>query len=173
MPSLLFGAELITLTPGLLLKLERSQSWFLKHIFHIPSFAPGLLLLKMSGWNSIASEIAIKKLLFLGRLISEPNMTLTVRNLFKSRNENYFDTTITSVGVMLSISEVLVKYVLFQYFQSWFNDSTFPTYTDWKRIVRYKIQVSEGGAWSQFCRHACCSVLFRKYVYPTILVHSR
>ena len=55
MLSLLFGAELITLTPGLLLKLECCQSWILKHIFHVPSFVPGLLLLKMSGLNSIAS----------------------------------------------------------------------------------------------------------------------
>ena len=51
---------------------------------------------------------------------------------------------------MLSISNVLVKYDLFQYFESWFNDSTFLTYTDWKRIVRHKIQVFEGDAWSQF-----------------------
>ena len=57
--SLLFGAELITLTPGLLLKLQHCQSWFLKHIFHVPSFAPGLLLLKMSGLNFIAYEICI------------------------------------------------------------------------------------------------------------------
>ena len=105
----------------------------------------------MSGLNSIASEIAIKKLLFLGLLITEPNMAPTVRNLFESRTESYFDTTITSVGVMLSISEVLVKYDLFQYFESWFNDCTFPTYTDWKRIVRGKIQVFKGDAWSQFC----------------------
>ena len=116
----------------------------------------------MSGLNSIASEIVIKKLLFLGRLIIDPNMAPTVRNLFKSRTESYFDTTITSVGVMLSISNVLVKYDLFQYFESWFNDSTFPTYTNWKRIVRYKIQVFE--------EDACCSVLFGKHVYPTILV---
>ena len=33
LPSLLFGAELWTLTPTLLLKLERCQYWFLKHIF--------------------------------------------------------------------------------------------------------------------------------------------
>ena len=52
---------------------------------------------------------------------------------------------------MLSISDVLVKYDLFQYFESWFNDSTFPAYTDWKRIVADNIQVFEGGAWSQFC----------------------
>ena len=46
-------------------------------------------------------------------------MAPTVRNLFESRTESYFDTNITSVGVMLSISEVLVKYGLFQYFESW------------------------------------------------------
>ena len=78
-------------------------------------------------------------------------MAPTVRNLFKSRTESYFDTTIASVGVMLSISDVLLKYDMFQYFESWFNDSTFPTYTDWKIIVRYKIQVFEVDAWSQVC----------------------
>ena len=113
--SPLFGPELITLTPGVSLKLERCQSWFLKHIFHVPSFAPCLLLLKMSGLNSIASELAIKKLLFLGRLITEPNMAPTVIKLFENRTESYFDTTITSVDAMLSISEVLVRYDLFQY----------------------------------------------------------
>ena len=75
---LLFCAKLFTLNRGPLLKFERCQSWFLKHIFHVPSFAPGLLLIKMSGLNSIASEIAIKKLLFLGRLITEPDMASTV-----------------------------------------------------------------------------------------------
>ena len=67
--SFLFGAELFTLTLGLLQKLERCQSWFLKHIFHVPSFTLGPILLKMSGLNSVASEIAIKKLLFLERMI--------------------------------------------------------------------------------------------------------
>ena len=79
MPSLLFGAELFTLTPELLVKVERSHSWFLKYIFHVPSFASGLLSFKMSRLNSIASEIAVIKLLFLGRLIVEPNMAPTVR----------------------------------------------------------------------------------------------
>ena len=76
-------------------------------------------------------------------------MAPTLRNLFESRTESYFDTTVTSDGVMLSINEV--KYDLFQYFESWFNDSTFPTYTDMKRIVRYKIHFFEGDACSQFC----------------------
>ena len=75
---LLFGAELFTLTPELLLKREHCQSWFLKHSFHVPSFTSGPFLLKMSGLNSVASEIAIKKLLFVGCLITEPNMAPTV-----------------------------------------------------------------------------------------------
>ena len=74
----LFCAELFTLTPGLLLKLEPCQSWFLKHIFYFPSFTLCTISLKMSGLNSVASAIAIKKLLFFGPLITEPNMAPTV-----------------------------------------------------------------------------------------------
>ena len=55
-----------------------------KHIFHVPSFTPGPILLKMSELNSVASQIAIKKLPFLERMIIEPNMAPTVRNLFVS-----------------------------------------------------------------------------------------
>ena len=66
-------------------------------------------------------------------------MAPTVRNLFESRTESYFDTAITSVSVMLSISEVLVKYHQFQCVESWSNDRTFPTYTNWEGIVRDKI----------------------------------
>ena len=64
--SVLFGTALFTFTPGLLLKHERCQSWFLRHSFHVPTFAPSLLLLKMSGLVSVASEIVSKKLLFRG-----------------------------------------------------------------------------------------------------------
>ena len=69
LPTLLFSAELFTLTPTLLLRLERCQSWFLKNIFYVPKFASGPPLQKLSVLNSIESEISIKKLLFLGRPI--------------------------------------------------------------------------------------------------------
>ena len=39
--TLMYGAELFTLTPALLLRLERCQSWFVKNIFYVPKFAPG------------------------------------------------------------------------------------------------------------------------------------
>ena len=74
LPSLLYGAEVFTLIPTLLTKLERCQSWFLKIIFYVPKFAPSSLLQRLSGLNSIESEIALRKILFLGCLITEPKM---------------------------------------------------------------------------------------------------
>ena len=79
LPSLLFGTELWTLTPTLLLKLERCQYWFLKHIFYVPELAPGPLLLKLSGLNSNESEVVTKKLLFSGQWITEHKMTPLIK----------------------------------------------------------------------------------------------
>ena len=144
LPSLLFGAELWTLTPTLLLKLERCQYWFLKHIFYVPEFAPGPLLLKLSGLNSIESEVATKKLLFLGRLITEPKMTPLIKNLFDSRTTSFFDSDISSLGVLPSIAESLEKFDLFYYFETWYNNSIFPTYPNWKEIVLFILKSQPG-----------------------------
>ena len=57
----------------------------------------------------------------------------------------------TSGGVLLSISGALGKYDLFHHFQSWYNSSKFPSYENWKRIVRDRIRVFENDAWLQFC----------------------
>ena len=131
LPTLLFSAELLTLTPTLLLRLERCQ--FLKNIFYVPKFASGLLLQKLSGLNSIESEIAVKKLLFLGRLIKEPKMSPAVKSLLDSRTKRFFNSDILSLGVLPSIAELLHKYELFDYFENWHDSSTFPTYTRWKK----------------------------------------
>ena len=69
--------------------------------------ASGPLLQKLLGLNSIESEIAIKKLPFLGRLIKEPKMSPAVKSLFDSRTKSFFNSDITSPGVLPSIAEVL------------------------------------------------------------------
>ena len=86
LPSLLFGGELFSLTPSLLLKLERCQLWSLKNIFYLPSFAHSTLVLRISGLNSIESEIDVKRLLFLGRLITQPKMSVAVRSPVSKQN---------------------------------------------------------------------------------------
>ena len=69
-PFFALYTELFTLTPTILEKFQRCQQWFLKHVFCVPEFAPKRLLLKLSRLDAIESEIALKKLLFLGRLIN-------------------------------------------------------------------------------------------------------
>ena len=123
LPALVYG----TITPTLLAKLERCQQWFLKNVFYVPKFASRQLLLKLSGLRSIESEIALGKLLFLGRLLTEDKMAPVVRNLFEIRTQSY-GANIVSLGTLLTTCEVLQKYDLFNYFDTWFSDSVFPTY---------------------------------------------
>ena len=117
LPSLLFGDGLFTLTPSLLLELERCQSWFLKKLFYVPDFVPLALLLRLTDLNSIEAEIDMRKLLFLGRLVTEPKMAPSVRNLLRSRIESLFDKDVKSFGILPSICEALHKYDLFNYFE--------------------------------------------------------
>ena len=107
LPSLLYGTELFTPAATLLAKLERCQQWFLKNVFYGPKFVPKQLLLKLSGLNSIESEIALRMLMFLGRLL-------------KIRANSYFDTNIVSLGDL--ICETLHKCDLFNHFDSWCHD---------------------------------------------------
>ena len=149
----MYGSELFTLTPSLLEKLERCQLWFIRNILYVPKFTLKQLLLKLSGLNSIESEIAIKKI-HLGRFIWGAKTAPVVRSLFESRTQSYFDTNIASKGVLPSICEILHKYDLFGYFESWFSDSTFPTYLTLKTIVMRKIHEFEEKAWNYFvCGH--------------------
>ena len=82
-------AELFSLTTIQLNQLEKCQQWFLKKIFYVPQFAPAKFLLNVSGLNSVGSEIDVKKLLFLGRLITEMKMASAVKSLFFSRVDSF------------------------------------------------------------------------------------
>ena len=106
------------LLPFLLLRFERYQSLFLKNISYLPKLASGPILQKLLGLNSIESKIAIKKLLFLGRLMKESKMSPAVKRLFDSKAKSFFDSDITSVGILPSIAEALHKYELFDYFEN-------------------------------------------------------
>ena len=112
----------------------------LKIMFFVPKFAPNSLLQRLSGLNSIESEIALRKLLFLGRLITEAKMAQSVRSFFMSRTESYFDASVASMGVLPSIIEALNEYDLYNFFVSWFHDSTFSTYSNWKCIMKTKVR---------------------------------
>ena len=146
--TLLYGAERFTLTPTLLLRTERCQSWFLKNSFYV---APGPLPQKLSGRNSVKSEIAIKKALPLGRLIKQPKMSPAVKSLFDSRTKSFLYSDITSLGVLPSTAEALHKYELFYYFEKRHSSSTFFIYSIWEKIVQDKIVDFERHGLDNFC----------------------
>ena len=151
LPTLLFGAELFSITTSQSSKLERCQQWFLKKLFYVPNFAPSRLLLKFSDLNSIESEIDLKKLLFLGRLITESKMAPVVKSLFLTRVESYFSSNYPSTGVLSSICDALRKYDLLQFLESWHSLSIFPSYTEWKSIVKSRIRMHESDIWDEYC----------------------
>ena len=138
-------------SPTLLLRLEHCQSWFLKNIFYVLKFAPWASTPASSCLISVEYEIATRKLLLLGRLINEPKMSPAVKSLFDSRAKSFFNSDITSLGVLPSIAEALHKYELFHYFENWHNSSIFPIYSYWEKIVRDKIFDFERHARDSFC----------------------
>ena len=58
-------------------------------MFFVPKSTPKQLLLKLSELNCVESEIALRKFLFLGRLITETKMTHVLRKLFDTRAESF------------------------------------------------------------------------------------
>ena len=105
-------------------------------------------------------------------------MAPSVRHLLRSRTESLFDKDVKSTGILPSICEALNKYDLFNYFEIWFNSSTFPTYGNWKPTVKNRVRDLERRLWLEFCsghsnENARCTSLLRKRLSIQILVLSR
>ena len=94
---------------------------------------------------------APKKLVF-GSFSYWTKMTPALRSLFelKLRSKSLFYANVISLGILPSICEALHKFDLFHYFDKWFQNSIFPTYTSWKLIVKRKIKDYEENAWLSF-----------------------
>ena len=121
-----------------------------ENVFYVPKFAPNQLLLTLSGLWFIHSEIGLRKLLFLGCMLTGDKMAPVVRNLFEIRSQSYFDANIISLGVLPGICEALHKCGPFSNFDSWFSDSVFRTYSQWKSTVKTKVRESEENTWKKF-----------------------
>ena len=77
-------------------------------------------------------------------------MAPVVRNLLQIRSQSYFDADIVSLGVLPSICEALHKYAICSYFDAWFSDSVFPTYSQWKSFAKTKVREFEENTWKNF-----------------------
>ena len=93
----------------------------------------------------------IFKLLFIGRLLSVPNIPITVKTLFRTRIESFYDEKISSIGVFSTIFEALSKHDLLIYLEEWRKTAIFPTYSVWKNLVKERIILFEKNRWSDHC----------------------
>ena len=151
LPSLIFGSEIFSLTSTLLSRLEHCQRRFLKIVFHVPKFASSILIERLGCVNSVESEIEYRKLLFIGRLLSVPNIPITVKTLFRTRIERFYDEKISSIGVFSTIFEALSKHDLPVYLEERRKTAIFPTYSVWKNLVKECIILFEKNRWSDHC----------------------
>ena len=69
---------------------------------------------------------------------------------FHYRVDSFFDESISSLGILPGICEALHRYELFDYFKSWFHNSSFPNYSSWETIVKNKINKYEENAWNEY-----------------------
>ena len=139
-PALLFGAELWTVTKSGLEKLERCQRWFLKKLFHLPDFVDSLLLNIISGLPTVGSLLHQKKLYFLGRILTLPEVPKVVLDILKLRlNMLNVDSDSNSIGFLSEILYSLETYNLMPYLHLWQRVSIFPSYRKWKHIVNSRI----------------------------------
>ena len=115
-PTLLFGAEIWSLTSTHLEKLERWQKWFIKRLFHLSDYTSNEVLAIVSGIFSVATIINEKTLYFLGRIITLPKMPDVVKAVMKSRLLDFFDGDNRSPhGFSPDIVCLLEKYELMTY----------------------------------------------------------
>ena len=141
LPSLLFGSEIFFFTPTLLSRLERCQRWFLKIIFHVPKFASSIFIERLAGVNSVESEFDYCKLLFIGRLLSVQNLPVTVKTLFRTRIESFYD---EKYHLLVSFLQFLRHCVSMISEFIWKNGV-------WKKLVKERIIFSEKDRWSDRC----------------------
>ena len=135
-----FGAELWTVTKSGLEKLERCQRWFLKKLFHLPDFVDSLLLNIISGLPTVGSLLHQKKLYFLGRILTLPEVPNVVLDILKLRlNMLNVDSDSNSIGFLSEILHSLETYNLMPYLHLWQRVSISPSYRKWKQIVNSRI----------------------------------
>ena len=128
-PALLFGAELWTVTKSGLEKLERCQRWLLKKLFHLPDLVDSLLLNIISGLPTVGSLLHQKKLYFLGRILTLPEVPKVVLDILKLRlNMLNVDSDSNSIGFLSEILHSLETYKLMPYLHLWQRVSIFPSY---------------------------------------------
>ena len=122
----------------------------MQKVFHLPKFTNGPVLMKVSGLRSIESEIHYRKLLFFAKILDiEPGDL--VDRLYLTRDESFsLAHSLNSIGLVKNIFEILQKYDLINYFHTWYYEEHFPSYLNWKNIVKDSTDHFQQQEWQDY-----------------------
>ena len=70
--------------------------------------------------------------------------------LFQARIRSFLTIQNNSFGFIKDVVFFMHKYSLSDYFDNWTGNRIFPSYFDWKRIVKPRIAAHENNAWTEY-----------------------
>ena len=140
----LYGCELWNnLTNNEKLLLERAHRYVCKYVQGLPKLTRSDKCTTLLGWTTIVGYIDTKKLLFVGRIINMPSKLLP-RQVFLTRLMLFYNKcTVTSGGFIPDIIQILKKYDLFKFIDSFVKSSQFPSQRHWKLLVKSSVHAKE------------------------------
>ena len=145
----MFGSELWSLTKTDIACFERCENWFIRKVFHLPKLSSHLLLVKISGLISVEIEIAKWKLFFFARMALS-TLDTVLCELFQACVRSFLTIQNNSFGFIKDVVFFIHTYSLSDYFDNWTRNRIFPSYFDWKRIVKSRTVAHENNAWTEY-----------------------
>ncbi len=121
------------------------------------------MALSMIGWLPASAQIDMRKLNFICRLCTCPN-DLLVKQIFNFRLFQYFTRGCQNqTGFIPDVCEILVKYNLMDYLQTYMNTGVFPLKCAWKRVTGLNIATYHKRTWTNLsdlenCTHQTCTM---------------
>ena len=148
LPRALFACELWNdVTPSNMLLLERTHRLCLKSAQCLPKSTRSDMATSLLGTFSIESYMNEKKLLFLGTLCNMKSSDITNIIFVKRMFQFYNADTENNYGFFKDVNAILQTYELSNFLDKYRSTGHFPTYSQWKRVVREHVRRKEHTEW--------------------------
>jgi len=148
MPVALYGSELWNnMTNTDMTNLNRLQHFMVKVIQGFHTRTRSDMCESMLGLYRLSAEVDKRKLLFLHRLLSLPNQTVS-KQIFVVKYLSFLnDRGSVKLGFIPDISNIALKYGLQSILNIYVNTNILPTKREWKVLVKAAVETYEEREW--------------------------
>ena len=154
-PIISYGVEVMPMETGIRSCIESAHWAIGKDIQKLPQNTPNPCVLPQLGWLSMNSYIDLNKLLFLWRILLM-NTTSIFRKVVIKRIHMWSKKERKTTGPVCECLNVAAKYNVLIYVVAGMNDGIFMSISEWKRLVKGKIQ------WLETAKHNVTISMYKK-----------